>query len=105
MFEGKFPGAGFADGRLGESGEEPLRDLSWSDLAARLAAARDLRASLEESLKSGDGSFDAESARRLSARGEGKPDINPNGLASGKGSHDKEADEADEAINGDRGRQ
>ena len=81
MFEGKPPATADAY-RLEEPQEgESLRPLSWSDLVARLSAARDLRASLEGS----EASFDAGSARRIAAHHNGKSSINPDDLGNGKG--------------------
>ena len=81
MFEGKLPTPVEAL-PLGELQDgEVLRPLSWSDLVARLSAARDLRASLEGS----EASFDAGSARRIAAHHNGKSSINPDDLGNGKG--------------------
>ena len=81
MFEGKLPTPVEAL-PLGELQDgEVLRSLSWSDLVARLSAARDLRASLEGS----EASFDAGSARRIAAHHNGKSSINPDDLGNGKG--------------------
>ena len=50
MFEGKLPPPpGAQPQRDGESLLNPLRTVEWADLAAKLAAARDLRAALLQS--------------------------------------------------------
>jgi len=61
-----------------------LRPLSWSDLVARLAAVRDLRASLGGAVPETDGSFDARSARRIAAHHNGKHSVNLDDLGDGK---------------------
>ena len=84
MFEGKIPSAEARTPHLGvkEQGSE-LRPVSWGDLVARLAAARELRSALHEELH-GEGSFDPDSARRIAARGECKAGVNPEDLVNGK---------------------
>lgn len=91
MFEGKLPLAHVAhypaeDGNSAGS----LRGLTWSDLRARLEAARDLRLSLNLSMRDSPddhlASFDAQSARRIAALADGKHVVNPDDLANGKGS-------------------
>ena len=74
MFEGKPPFAAGAHGSesQAQSGED-LRALSWSDLVAKLGAARDLRRALGEmrSRENDDGtpaSFDAHSAQLLATQ-------------------------------------
>lgn len=92
MFEGKAPLA--LDSRNsanGEMPEEALCELKWSDLVARLSAARELRAELALSDESMLASFDAESARHIASHHEGpradndKHDVNPDDLGNGKG--------------------
>lgn len=84
MFEGKIPSAESRTPHLdgNEQGGE-LRPVSWGDLVARLAAARELRSALHEELHS-DASFDPDSARRLAARGDCKAGVNPEDLVNGK---------------------
>ena len=77
MFEGNL--SSVVAGQTGDVGA--LRAVAWSELAAKLAAARDLRASLEGS----EASFDAGSARRIAAHHNGKSSINPDDLGNGKG--------------------
>lgn len=98
MFEGKPPVAPEALGSAkGEKPEDALCELSWPELQAKLAAARELRASLAESGTGvGDStlaSFDAESARHLAHHQEPmrqddyERDVNPNDLGNGKGAY------------------
>ena len=78
MFEGKPP-------QIDESAREALRPLAWSELASRLAAARELRASLAPGELQGDASFDAMSARWIAAHQIGKDGVNPEHSTNGKG--------------------
>ena len=80
MFEGKPPQPGATP--LEFSGE--LKPVSWSDLVARLDAARGLRTASEPHHGEGDGSFDPGSARHIAALGDGKPDVNLDVLVNGK---------------------
>ncbi len=85
MFEGKLPKPAEAT-PLGEPHDgESLRPLSWSDLVARLSAARELRASFAGRAAGSDASFDAGSARRIAAHHNGKHGINLDDLSNGKG--------------------
>jgi hypothetical protein len=68
-----------------ESATDSLRPLAWSDLAARLAATRDLRASLAVGEEGGVASFDANSARWIAAHRSGQDGVNPDVSANGKG--------------------
>lgn len=85
MYEGKLTSVGPAQplDRTGGA-PDPLRPVSWSDLVAKLEAARELRAELGAGESGGDGSFDPDSARHIAALGEGKQDINLDVLANGK---------------------
>ena len=84
MFEGKPPSSAAAH-PFGEPQDgESLRPLSWSDLVARLAAARDLRGSLGDDAPPADGSFDAGCARRIAAQHNGKHSVNLDDLGNGK---------------------
>ena len=78
MFEGKPP-------RIEESPAEALRTLAWSELATRLTAARELRASLAPGELQGEASFDAMSARWIAAHSDAKAFVNPEDSADGKG--------------------
>ena len=77
MFEGKPPIAA-------EPFRDSLRELGWSELASRLAAARDLRASLALGESDGEGSFDALSARWIAAHRDGQELVNREDSANGK---------------------
>jgi hypothetical protein len=89
MFEGKLPqvaGHGEFDSASAEGLDgDVLRALNWHDLVARLAAARDLRASYATSGAAHDASFDAGSARRIAAHHNGKHAINLEDSSNGKG--------------------
>ena len=90
MFEGKppiLPLGGQASS--GDSSADELCALSWSDLKAKLAAARDLREVIVEDENGAIASFDADSARRLAAisdrpEDDGKRPVNPHGLGNSK---------------------
>ena len=91
MFEGKppLPPQASADAREENLAGE-LHALSWSDLVAKLAAARDLRSEIVIVDDASPASFDAESARRLASlterpEGDGKQAVNPLALGNGKG--------------------
>lgn len=86
MFEGKLPSLPLGRGAAANPAEgDSLREISWSDLRARLEAARDLRASLDCDGREALASFDAPFARRIAELGEGKEVVNPSDLANGKG--------------------
>jgi hypothetical protein len=76
MFEGKPPRTADALPLEEPQDGESLRPLSWDDLVARLASARDLRASLAGRAASADASFDASSARCIAAHHNGKQAVN-----------------------------
>ena len=78
MFEGKPP-------QVDDSAREALRPLAWTELASRLAAARELRASLAPGELQGEASFDAMSARWIAAHQIGKDGVNPEASTNGKG--------------------
>jgi hypothetical protein len=85
MYEGKFSRTGGAYPLdPAESGPEELRAVSWSDLVARLEAARELRHELAGGEAGGDASFDPDSARHIAALGDGKLDVNLDDLVNGK---------------------
>ena len=63
--------------------------MTWSDLVARLGAARDLRRELGVSDIGGDASFDASSAQHIALITDredtaGKRTVNPDDLGNGK---------------------
>ncbi len=86
MFEGKPPKAPLAPD-FGPAGGDAgmLREMTWSDLRARLDAARDLREALHQVEEEHLASFDASSARHIAALAQGKHSVNPDDLANGKG--------------------
>ncbi len=90
MYEAKPPRPGAAPS---------LQAVSWADLSARLAAARDLRQELADD-DNGEGSFDAASARWIADHAaqdaEGKPDVNSDDLGNRKAVDGM--DEANEAL-------
>jgi hypothetical protein len=65
MFEGSFPHRADAHPGGDTPEGESLRSLSWSELVARLSAARELRTALSERAHA---SFDAGSARCIAAQ-------------------------------------
>ena len=84
MFEAKpFSPAHFAPTEFDDSGRS-LRPVRWSDLVAKLDAARDLRASLLAHECDGEASFDPGCAQHIAALCEGKRGINLDDLANGK---------------------
>ena len=102
MFEGKILSglpqrSFFADGAGGDS----LRAIAWSDLRARLEAARDLRATLRQRGEADGASFDVPAARRIASLAEGNDRVNPTVLANGKGTGSKDDASHDAAIGGD----
>ena len=109
MFEGKPPIAPQSrNSGPGENRADELRALSWSDLTARLAAARDLRAELAQPQIDPNASFDADSARRLASLtdrppGHGKQGVNPLALANGKGARCNGVDDTQTSDQADRG--
>ena len=82
MFEGKPPRSAEALPLEEPQEGESLRPLSWSDLVARLTAARALRESIDGGAAA---SFDASSARCIAAHHNGKHIVNPEDSGSGKG--------------------
>lgn len=86
MFEGNVFSQRPEPARTGGGSEgESLREISWSDLRARLDAARDLRASLAQAQDLEGASFDLPAARCIAALGDGKDVVNRTDLANGKG--------------------
>lgn len=85
MFEGKPPRTAEALPLEERPEGESLRPLSWGDLVARLAAARDLRASYDGRAAGSDASFDAGSARCVAALHNGKHAVNLEDSSYGKG--------------------
>jgi hypothetical protein len=84
MFEGKSPFAAMLRNEPSAvATDEPLREISWSDLRARLEAARDLRQSLVLAELTGTASFGAPVAHWA----ESKQTVNLSVLGNGKGHH------------------
>lgn len=81
MFEGSIPHPGpTGPAPIDGADSHALRELEWTDLVARLSAAHDYRASLQEVAAS----FDADSARwmvrhELQLHGEGGVNLEPSG--------------------------
>ncbi|OYX61037.1 MAG: hypothetical protein B7Y88_15325 [Sphingomonadales bacterium 32-64-17] len=88
----------------GAAGGAELRELSWGDIAARLAAARDFRRLAVAHHPFACGSFNLASARHLATLGDGKPTVNPIVLANGKCAHGIDFAATSEETHGDRGR-
>lgn len=76
MYEGKLHRREAAFPLEGRGESEALRPVDWSDLVARLAAARDARASLLAGVLSGEASFDAGSALRIAAHRDAENPVN-----------------------------
>ncbi|MGB3165790.1 MAG: hypothetical protein WBA68_03340 [Alteraurantiacibacter sp.] len=91
MFEGKPPiAAPCAKLEADDTRPRELHPIVWSELTAKLSAVRDLRRELAREADEGDASFDPHGARVIASHherdeGEGKPDVNPDSLANGKG--------------------
>jgi hypothetical protein len=85
MFEGKPPRPEDGSALRPAAQREELRPLVWSDLASRLAAARDLRVSLAPGERDGEASFDALSARWIAAHPADEDGVNPEDSANRKG--------------------
>jgi len=83
MFEGRHKPA--RPDPLAAGDGEALRPLEWSELASRLAAARELRAAVRDSAPEGEASFDAGSARWIAIHREGAAGVNPEDLGNVKG--------------------
>lgn len=88
----------------GDAGADvPLAAIEWPVLAARLAAARDLRLALQARPPVAGASFYPAAAAMLADRtDDGKREINPEGLVDGKQPWARTATAASEAHSGDR---
>lgn len=85
MLEGDPPKASAAaNSAVGDDQAETLHEISWSDLRARLEAARDLRETMLAAAARRLSSFDAYSAQLIAAQGDGKQPVNPDDLVNGK---------------------
>jgi len=106
MFEGKSSHDGYDGTNSGEfAAGGSLREVAWGELVSRLAAARDLRCELGATTATGEGSFDAESARRIASRGGSKPEINSDALGNGKDAAASDTSSSNVTNSGDRGRE
>lgn len=86
MFEGKPHQPRNAQADEGSPpASEGLRALTWSDLRARLDAARDLRTDMVSKVEDRLSSFDAYSASRIAAQSNGKEAVYPDDLTNCKG--------------------
>ncbi|WP_114521122.1 hypothetical protein [Altererythrobacter sp. ZODW24] len=89
----------------------PLRELSWTELVARLSATRDLRGLLAAAAgPAAHGSFDVATADQIAGSSQtnsnGLPAINPDALGNSKYAGSKDGSDAAhkrEAEAGDRG--
>ena len=77
---------GIDGGAHGLAQEAPLRRIDWSELTARLNAARDLRRVLRPNNDGCEGEFADAAARFLNGRDENQTDVNLVGLEQNKGS-------------------
>lgn len=84
MFEGKSLKAGIELPLNTVGGQDILRPVTWSDLRARLEAARDLRSTIAAHRHEGDASFDSGCARHIAAISDSKAGINLDDLVNGK---------------------
>jgi len=82
-----------------------LQVLSWTELVARLGAARDYRRHMRDCDPIDQGSFHFVSARHISAFGQQKPGINPFALADHKAAAGMYPNMSPTEWTGDRGRQ
>ena len=87
MFEAKPSGPGAFRQFESDGAGHRLRPVNWSDLVAKLDAARDLRASLLSHDGEGEGSFDPGSAQHIAALCECKQGVNLADLVNGKAEH------------------
>ena len=98
MFEGHAIHVAFED-----AADEPaLRRLHWSDLVARLEAARDLRMVLGGTSPAISASFGRGAAGYFAAAGEGKPGVNQEGLGHCKSADGRDISTPHPATDGDR---
>ena len=90
MFEGKPPRPEDGSALSAPAPRQELRPLAWSDLTSRLAAARDLRASLSPGERDGQASFHAMSARWIAAHPASEEGVNPEDSANRKATGGKD---------------
>ncbi|APE27572.1 hypothetical protein BMF35_a0743 [Aurantiacibacter gangjinensis] len=102
----------------GDSGtrraDDALCEVEWSDLVARLSAAREMRGQVEQEESESLASFDAHSARHLAAHGDGdavsdalrnqeQRPVNPDGLGNRKDASANSIDHDHGSAAADRG--
>ncbi|OYW47197.1 MAG: hypothetical protein B7Z33_02285 [Sphingomonadales bacterium 12-68-11] len=85
MYEGKLPRREVALPLAARGESDALRPVDWHDLVAKLAAARDARASLLAGVLHGEASFDAGSAQRIAAHRDAEDPVNLEDSANLKG--------------------
>ncbi|MFA7596232.1 MAG: hypothetical protein WCY92_07735 [Novosphingobium sp.] len=103
MFEDKMNSRRLAGARQRTEEGESLRLLSWEELRARLAAARDLRKVMGLRQNGPDASFAADAALHLKEFEESIPGVNPNALGNGKASRGRAKGTAQQDSSDDRG--
>jgi uncharacterized small protein (DUF1192 family) len=101
MFEDKMDSRRLAAARQQTEEGESLRLLSWEELRARLAAARDLRRTIAAEQNGQDGSFSADKALHLKELGESLPDVNLKALGNGKGLGGKAGKKTGQQVSSD----
>ncbi|MBA4164947.1 MAG: hypothetical protein C0510_10025 [Erythrobacter sp.] len=79
-----------------------LRSVAWSELAARLDAARDLRRELRRYSAFGGASFCDAAAGYFASLDQGKPGVNPDALSDGNRASCIEYDAQGEVATGER---
>ena len=86
----------------GRSGGKALRAIGWSELTARINAARDLRTVLRRDSTILTTSFSDAAAGYFSKIEDSKPAVNPDALEGGKSCDGTEMHAEGEAAEGDR---
>jgi len=98
MFEGNHISAGFVPSGEGTA----LRAFGWTELAARINAANDLREVLRRDNTAFIASFSDAAAGYFAAADEGKPDVNPDALCDRKSSELMDVEAEGDPNTGDR---
>ncbi|MEO0462668.1 MAG: hypothetical protein AAF127_06030 [Pseudomonadota bacterium] len=92
-------------GGVSARSSEALRAIDWSELTARLNAARDLRRELREDAMlcagSSGASFGDAAASYFKALGNGERGVNPDSLESCKASHGTPPERLGDAVEGE----
>ena len=105
MFEGSILHAGLDSvGQDNALDADGLRELGWSELVARLSAARDYRRLMNTAPDRAEGSFDSASARQMQSFGDGQRGINPFALTNIKLGTAINGASSETMNTGDRGR-